>query len=210
MTRGYFISLEGVEGVGKSTAMQHIHTLLTSANLPFISTREPGGTQIAETIRQVVLQHHDESMHEDTELLLMFACRAQNVAQVIKPALKQGQWVLCDRFVDASFAYQGGGRGINLKRIEGLAQWVLEGLKPDLTLLLDAPVEVGFKRIHQRGDKDRIESEGLTFLNKVRNTYLARAEQEPERFRIINANQDLEHVHADITNTITQFIASKA
>ncbi len=192
--QGVFISIEGVEGVGKSTLIKAIEKYLQQKNIAFIETREPGGTPIAEAVRNVLLGHFDETMCADTELLLMFAGRAQNISQVIRPALEQGKWVISDRFTDASFAYQGGGRGINKVHIAELAKWVQGDLKPNVTLLLDAPVELGLERVKSRGAKDRIETEGIAFFNRIRESYLALAENEPERFSVIDATQDVESV----------------
>ena len=200
--RGRFISIEGVEGVGKSTALQFLQQYLTQQQITFVLTREPGGTPIAEEIRKILLTPHDEVMCPDTELLLMFAGRAQNIAQVVLPALRRGHWVLSDRFTDASFAYQGGGRGIALQHIVELARWVQGDLKPDLTLLLDAPVDVSFARVSSRGAKDRIETEGVTFFARVRQSYLDLAEREPERFRIIDATQSLVNVQRQLVRAI--------
>lgn len=209
MKKGLFISVEGGEGVGKSTAMKAITDYLQSAEIDFVLTREPGGTEIAEAIRQVLLQNYTESMHVDTELLLMFACRAQNVAKVILPALQAGQWVVTDRFADASFAYQGGGRGIAMQRIAQLSQWVLGDLQPDITILLDAPVAVGLARIKDRGAQDRIESEGIEFLNRVRNTYLDLAKRFPHRYHVVQADQSLANVHQQIIEVIKPFVNKK-
>lgn len=206
MSKGFFITIEGGEGVGKSTAIKAITQFLQSADIDYVLTREPGGTEIAEAIRQVLLNKYTEPMCADTELLLMFAGRAQNISQVIKPALQKGQWIVSDRFVDASFAYQGGGRGIDLQRIAELAKWTIGDLQPDMTILLDAPVEIGFHRIQNRGAKDRIESEGLDFLQRVRDQYLQLAKQYPQRFRVIDADQALEKVHADIFAVLKPFV----
>lgn len=200
--RGIFISFEGVEGVGKTTAVQFVRDILAEHGIPYVTTREPGGTEIAESIREILLKHHQEPMSKDTELLLMFAGRAQNIERVILPALGEGKWVLSDRFTDASFAYQGSGRGVDDAHIAELARWVQRGLKPDVTLLLDAPVDLAFHRVKSRGAKDRIEAEGQTFFERVRAGYLELARQEPERFRIIDATKDLPEVQAQILKVI--------
>jgi len=187
---GRFITVEGIEGAGKSSVM----------------TREPGGTPIAEEVRKILLTKHDEMMSPDTELLLMFAGRAQHISQVILPALQRGHWVVCDRFTDASFAYQGGGRGIPLSHIRELASWVQADLEPDITLLLDVSVDVGFSRITGRRAKDRIESEGRDFFERVRQRYLIRASKFPQRFHIINAEQDFEMVIAEAMNVLNPLI----
>jgi len=200
--RGCFISIEGIEGVGKTTVLECIRNRLDEKKISHIVTREPGGTPIAEAIREVLLSHYNEMMCPDTELLLMFAGRAQNIAQVILPALQRGQWVLSDRFTDASYAYQGGGRGVDIKHITELAKWVQGDLRPNLTLLLDAPVEVGLNRVKSRGAKDRIETEGVGFFERVRQTYLKLAEKESNRFKIVNTNQNLENVKQKILSLI--------
>lgn len=203
---GKFISVEGIEGMGKSTAMEYLQSVLQAAHIPFVVTREPGGTPIAEQIREILLAQHEEFMHPDTELLLMFASRAQNISQVILPALQRGQWVVADRFTDASFAYQGGGRGIALTRIAELARWVHADLNPDVTLLLDAPVEIGLSRLVHRGVKDRIEHEGIEFFDRVRHRYLERAKKFPQRIKIIHADVDLEQVKQQMLAQINPMI----
>ena len=193
-----FITVEGIEGVGKSTAVATLATLLRAQGRALCVTREPGGTDIAERIRHVLLEHHREPMAVDTELLLMFAGRAQHIASVIQPALARGEWVLSDRFTDASYAYQGGGRHIADERIAILEQWVQGALRPDITLLLDAPEALALGRAKQRSDPDRIEQETLDFFGCVRAKYLARAEAEPERFYCIDASKPLEEVETQL------------
>lgn len=207
--KGRFITIEGVEGAGKSSVLRYVQHLLEQANIPCIVTREPGGTPIAEEIRKVLLSKHDEMMCPDTELLLMFAGRAQHISQVILPALQRGQWVISDRFADASFAYQGGGRGVPLTHIRELASWVQGDLEPDLTLLMDLPVEVGFSRIDSRGAKDRIESEGIDFFQRVRDSYLKRAQKFPDRFRIINAEHDFETVKEEVHTVLRSLMSEE-
>ncbi len=202
MKRGAFISLEGVEGVGKSTCLLYIQSLLDAAGVDYVLTREPGGTPVAEGIRQILLDEHMEAISQNTELLLMFAARSQNVNEVILPALNAGKWVIADRFTDASFAYQGGGRGISLQDIAMLAKLVQGDLQPNITILLDAPVEVGLARIQQRGAKDRIETEKREFFERVRAQYLASAQKYPQRFRLVNANQELTAVQAKLSEII--------
>jgi len=202
MTAAKFITIEGVEGVGKSTARDFIQNVLDEANIAYVSTREPGGTPIAEEIREVLLKQHNEIMSPHTELLLMFAGRAQNISHVIHPALQRGQWVISDRFTDASFAYQGSGRGVPLEEIRELEQWVQGDLQPDLTILLDAPVEVGMARIQKRNTKDRIEQEGIDFFKRVRERYLIRAKKFPSRFCVINAEQPLAQVQEEIKKAV--------
>lgn len=193
-----FITVEGIEGVGKSTCIAYISKYLMQKKIPLCVTREPGGTPIAEQIRQILLTRHTEIMADDTELLLMFASRAQHLTRVIKPALAAGKWVLCDRFTDASYAYQGGGRGVALERIAILETWVQHDLRPDLTLLLDAPVEQALMRMKHRAHPDRIEAEQQQFFQRVRDTYLLRAAKSPERYRVIDASVPLEKVELQI------------
>ncbi len=206
MKRGAFISLEGIEGVGKSTALLHIQSMLELAGIEYVCTREPGGTPLAESIRQLLLGQHGEVLSANTELLLMFAARAQNIQEVIVPALESGKWVVADRFTDASFAYQGGGRGIALDHIASLAQLIQGDLQPDLTLLLDARVEVGLARINGRGEKDRIESEKNEFFDRVRQQYLRLAKQHPARFRVVNAEQTLNEVKQQLSDEINRLV----
>ncbi len=204
--KGYFITVEGIEGAGKSTAMQYCRQLLESKDIPLVVTREPGGTPVAEEIRQLLLHYHEESVCDDTELLLMFAARAQHLAKLIKPALEAGKWVLCDRFTDASFAYQGGGRGIPVERLQIIEEWVQRGLQPDLTLLLDLPVEQGMARIQKRSTKDRIEKEKNDFFQRVRDMYLQRAEQYSDRYRIIDASLNVGSVEPQIEQQLQALI----
>lgn len=195
--KGKFITLEGGEGVGKTTNVPFIKAYLQAQNIPVIVTREPGGTPLAEQIRQLLLQKHEESLTSHAELLLMFAARSQHLNHVIKPALAQGTWVLCDRFTDATYAYQGGGRGTALDAIRWLENFVQEDLRPDLTLLLDLPVETGMARAKSRaGQLDRFESEHLYFFNQVRQVYLHLAENYPNRIKVIKADQPLDEVQA--------------
>ncbi len=193
-----FISLEGVEGVGKSTAIRFLEQQLQKRGIHYTRTREPGGTTIAEEIRKILLTKHAEYLCPETELLLMFASRMQNIEQVIKPALARGEWVISDRYTDASFAYQGGGRGIAEHKIAALAEWIQANVVPDLTLLLDAPISVGLERINRRTDKDRIELEEADFFTRVRETYLALAEKYPHRYSIIQAHHPLPEVQNQI------------
>lgn len=195
---GRFITLEGVEGVGKSTNLAHIQSRLEAAGLTVVVTREPGGTEMAEEIRSLLLQPRSESVSEMAELLLMFAARAQHLHALIKPSLEAGYWVLCDRFTDATFAYQGGGRGMSLDWIKTLELMVQQHLRPDLTLLLDLPVEIGLERARQRSELDRFEAEQRSFFEQVRRVYLHRAEQEPNRFAIVDATPAIEQVQAQI------------
>ncbi len=197
-----FITIEGTEGVGKTTAVRIIQDYLTEHHQEFVSTREPGGTAIAEQIRTILLTPHDEKIIPTTELLLMFASRAQHVANVIVPALQANKWVISDRFVDASYAYQGGGRRIDLSKIALLDQWTVGDAQPDLTILLDASPEIGLARAKNRGPHDRIEQEKIDFFERVRAVYLKRAEQFPERFRVVDATQSLESIEQEIKSCL--------
>ncbi len=201
-----FITLEGSEGVGKTSNMEYIKSMLGDAKINYIETREPGGTPLGEALRQTLLGEDFKGMSDDTELMLMFAARAEHVAQVIKPALEKGQWVLCDRFTDSTYAYQGGGRQLDISRIEGLEQWVLGDLRPDLTLLLDAPVEVGRERAGKRSAPDRFEQERDAFFNRVRDSYLDRAKKDPARMKIIDASLDLKSVQKQVHNILLQYL----
>lgn len=187
MTRGKFITLEGGEGAGKSTLLAGLQKHLLAQGVDLVQTREPGGTPLGEAVRAIVLDPAHRGMSAESELLLMFASRAQLVRECIEPALAAGRWVLCDRFTDASYAYQGGGRGVPMERIALLEQWATHDLTPDLTLLLDLPVATGRARAAGRGEADRIEVEGDTFFERVRTAYRSRALAEPGRFRIIDA-----------------------
>ncbi|MGZ8136074.1 MAG: dTMP kinase [Methylococcaceae bacterium] len=198
MTRGKFITLEGGEGVGKTTNLSFIKEHLQQRNIPVVVTREPGGTIFAEQIRSMLLNTNSEAISEKTELLLMFAARAQHIKHVIEPALAQGNWVLCDRFTDATYAYQGGGRNMKISAIKWLENFVQCKLRPDLTLLLDAPVEVGIERARERAAFDRFESEKISFFEQVRRAYLLQAELYPERIKLIKANRPLSEVQSAI------------
>lgn len=208
-TKAKFITLEGSEGVGKTTNLEHIKELLTQHGIDFVVTREPGGTELGEQLRELLLGHQHDGMADETELLMMFAARSEHLDKVIKPALANGQWVLCDRFTDATYAYQGGGRGIDLNRISILEDYVQGDLRPDLTLLLDAPIEVGRERAGKRSAADRFEKEQSDFFNKVRNAYLQRAADDPERMKVVDAAVDLEAVKVQITQQIECFIGEK-
>ncbi|ARS49674.1 dTMP kinase [Ectopseudomonas hydrolytica] len=195
---GLFITLEGPEGAGKSTNREYLAERLRERGVDVVLTREPGGTPLAERIRELLLDPSDEPMAADTELLLVFAARAQHLQQVIRPALAKGCVVLCDRFTDATYAYQGGGRGLSIERIAQLEQFVQGELRPDLTLIFDLPVEVGLARAAARGRLDRFEQEGRGFFEAVRQAYLQRAAQAPQRYRVLDAGQTLAQVQADI------------
>lgn len=204
--RGQFITIEGGEGVGKSTNIACIESFLQQQAIAYIKTREPGGTPLAEELRQLLLSPREETVSEKTELLLMFAARAQHLQQVIIPALQQGLWVVCDRFTDATYAYQGGGRGLSIEMIAALEALVQESLQPDLTLLLDVDVSTGLSRLQNRDTIDRFEREEQHFFESVRTMYRQRAQQFPERFRIIDAGQALADVQQDIITTLRAFI----
>jgi len=201
--RGKFITVEGIEGVGKSTNMDFVASVLTAQGNKVVRSREPGGTPLAERVRDLLLAHGDEVLGATAELLLFFAARSLNVNNLIRPALARGEWVLCDRFTDASRAYQGAGRGIDRQRIEILADWVEDEVRPDLTLLLDAPVEVGLARASRRGAADRMESERVDFYERVRAAYLELARTEPERVVVIDASLDLTDVQAQILRALS-------
>ena len=200
--RGRFITVEGIEGAGKSTQMDVIRDFLTAQGIRVVVTREPGGTHLGESVRELLLDPANRGMHTDTELLLVFAARAEHVHAVIEPALSAGEWVLSDRFTDATFAYQGGGRGTDAARIAVLEEWVQGSLRPDLTLLLDLPVENGMARIVQRGAPDRFEREGAAFFERIRATYLERAAAEPHRFRCIDASASVETVSREVIDAV--------
>jgi dTMP kinase len=195
---GLFITLEGPEGAGKSTNRDYLAERLREQGVEVLLSREPGGTPLAERIRELLLAPSDEPMAVDTELLLVFAARAQHLQQVIRPALARGCVVLCDRFTDATYAYQGGGRGLPIERIAQLEQFVQGDLRPDLTLIFDLPIEVGLARAAARGRLDRFEQEGRGFFDAVRHAYLQRAAQAPQRYHVLNAAQTLEQVQADL------------
>ncbi|NIL93715.1 MAG: dTMP kinase [Woeseiaceae bacterium] len=208
METGKFITFEGIEGVGKSTNIGHFVTAVEAAGHEVLVTREPGGTPTAERIRDLLAEHGSEAMPEVAELLLVFAARAIHVDNLIRPALQQGTWVVSDRFTDSSRAYQGGGRGLPQEDINRLADWVHGDLEPDLTILLDAPVETGMERAGDRGDPDRFESEDPGFFRRVRDTYLQLAQAQPERFVVVDATQGLEAVQSAIESIAHQIINS--
>lgn len=203
---GLFITLEGPEGAGKSTNRDYLAQHLRDRGLDVLLTREPGGTPLAERIRELLLAPSDEPMNADTELLLVFAARAQHLAEVIRPALARGAVVLCDRFTDATYAYQGGGRGLSVERIATLERFVQGGLQPDLTLLFDLPVEVGLARAAARGRLDRFEQEGQAFFEAVRQAYLDRAKDDPQRYRLIDAAQPLASVQQSLDGLLGQIV----
>lgn len=196
--RARFITLEGGEGAGKTSNLQFITQCLQEHDIEFVVTREPGGTPLAEDIRALLLRHHEERMCEMTELLLIFAARAQHLDQVIRPALKAGKWVVSDRFTDATYAYQGGGRGLNQQTIASLESLVQGQLRPDLTLILDLPPHIGLERARKRASLDRFEQEKLEFFDRVRDSYRARAAAEPGRCVLIDASRTLDLVQKDV------------
>ena len=204
LTEGRLITLEGIEGAGKSSHMQFIAEKLQQADKEILLTREPGGTTLGEGIRDLLLKKNEEAIFGETELLLMFAARAQHVQQIILPAMTKGKVVVCDRFTDSSYAYQGGGRGISIEKINQLESWVLSGFKPDLTLLLDLSVETGLSRAKARGEADRFEIETVNFFQNARDTYLEIAQAEPDRVKIINAEQQLEAVQSSILEVLVE------
>ena len=206
MKKGLFITLEGIEGAGKSTAVDFIEDFLTKEGHDVIKTREPGGTVVGEQIREILLKNENYTLTYDTELLLVFSARAQHIQEVILPALSSGKIILCDRFTDASYAYQGGGRDIDASRINLLEKWVQEDLRPNLTLLFDLDVSIGMQRTKKRSDADRFEREEINFFEKIRNTYLERAKNEPQRFRIINSASSLESVKEQIITILKDFL----
>jgi dTMP kinase len=204
--KGKFISLEGIEGVGKTTHLRFIVEYLHDQNIPVLATREPGGTPLADEIRHFLLADHEESICPDSELLLLFAARAQHVARVIQPALDDHKWVICDRFTDASYAYQGAGRGLGDAKIALLENLVQGNLRPDLTILFDAPLNVAFERMKQRGKIDRFESESILFFERVRNAYLDLAAQHPHRIKIISTDCSIEETQADIIRLLDEVL----
>jgi len=202
--RGVFITLEGGEGAGKSTQMRRVREWLEQRGHEVIATREPGGTALSELIRDVVLHGDHPDMSAHTELLLIFAARAQHVESLIKPALEAGRTVLCDRFTDASFAYQGAGRGLPRSDIAALEQMVQGDLRPDLTLLLDLPVETGLARALERGSEDRFETQSRAFLERAREAYLQRASEFPQRYEVVDAAHNEQHVWRQIKTVLGQ------
>ena len=198
MNRGKFITIDGVEGAGKSTQIDLVCEHLIQKGIKVVRTREPGGTEVGEKIRSVLLDVENQEMHSDTELLLMFSSRNELIQNRIIPALEEGCWVVSDRFTDASFAYQGGGRMLNLDRISKLADWVLGDFKPDLTFLLDVTVEVGMQRIETRAAKDRIELEERAFFERVRSVFIQRSEAFPERIKLIDATASVNDIQSKI------------
>jgi dTMP kinase len=206
IVKGRFISLEGIEGSGKSTQLSLVIDYLQSKNIEVVSTREPGGTLVSERIRDVLLDNNLPRMHMDTELLLMFAARVEHVKTIIEPALDSGKWVVCDRFYDATYAYQGYGRQIDLKRIDVLKDFSIGELAPDLTLLLDVTLDVSMDRVAERGNKDRFENEKIDFYKKVRDGYLTIADENPDRVVNIDATRSIQEVQTAIQVKIDELL----
>ena len=213
MNRGKFITVEGGEGAGKSTNLDFIQQYLErfstdsemDQGISVVRTREPGGTGIGEKLRLLLLDKEQSSIVDDAELLMMFAARAQHLQQIILPALEAGQWVLCDRFTDASYAYQGGGRGIPVERIATLENWVQGDIRPDLTILLDLDVAKGLERASNRSEPDRFELEQQAFFQRVRQAYLDMAKTDQQRYRIVDASVSLDAVQKQISEVLNTF-----
>ncbi len=206
MTQGRFITIEGVEGVGKSTNIALVKSLLEARGYEVLLTREPGGTPTGERIREILLDKDEQAMTAMTELLLVFAARSQHVSQVIMPALAAGQWVISDRFTDSSYAYQGGGRELGIEIVAALEAQVLADFRPDLTIVLDVDIATGLERATREAEADRFESEQASFFQRVRETFLTLAEA--DRYRVIDAGQPIEQVQVDLTEVIVEFIGS--
>ena len=200
--RGRFITVEGIDGAGKSTQIDTVAAALRARGVPLVMTREPGGTSLGEALRDLIL---NQPMTAETETLLLFAARAEHLARVIRPALAAGQWVLCDRFTDATYAYQSGGRGVPGKRIAALEHWVHPDLQPDLTLLFDVPPEVAAARLARARTADRFEAEEAGFFAAVRREYLARAESDPGRFFVVDGTRDPGELRAQLTRLMQQW-----
>jgi dTMP kinase len=208
MSRGAFITLEGGEGAGKSTNLDFVKQWLGRLHKEVVVTREPGGTDFGERVRQILLHAHDLSISSDAELLLVFAARAEHLRKLIEPALSAGKTVVCDRFTDATYAYQGAGRGIDSRRIAQMEEWVQGGLRPDLTLLFDVPVQVGLERANRRSNPDRFEQERGEFFERVRQCYLASAAREPRRIRVVDATEAPGAVEAQIAHILEEFFGA--
>ena len=206
--RGKFITIEGTEGVGKTTNIQFIQSWMDKHKLDYATTREPGGTPLAEQIRELLLSPREESVSNSAELLMVFAARAQHIYQVIEPSLSEGAWVLCDRFTDATYAYQGAGRLMDTGLITELEMMVQGSLRPDLTLIMDIPVQIGLKRAGERSTPDRFELEQVEFFERVRSQYLQIAKDNPQRYVVIDASKPLEAVQAQIGAALERFLES--
>jgi dTMP kinase len=209
-SRGLFITIEGGEGVGKSTNIAALEDYLRGNDIDLVMTREPGGTALGEDLRGLLLQLREEPVSDLAELLLIFAARAQHISEVIEPALARGQWVISDRFTDATYAYQGGGRGVDIETVRQLEDLVQGTLRPDLTILLDVPVAVGMERARGRGELDRIEREDLAFFERVRAAYLQLADRGGGRYRVVDAGQPLEQVQRDVLKIGADLLACRA
>ncbi len=207
MTLGKFITLEGGEGAGKTTNLEFIAKYLEAHGKHVTVSREPGGTPIGEDIRTLLLKKDKQSISKDTELLMIFAARAQHVTEKLLPCIKAGQWIVCDRYIDASYAYQGGGRNMNIQKINVLEEYFANQLKPDLTLLFDVPVDIGMNRVRQRSAPDRFESEEMNFFQSVRDSYLSRALAYPDRIKQIDGSQSLELVQLKITQYLESLLS---
>jgi len=207
LQRGQFITFEGIDGAGKSTHLAWLEHYLQDKGLEVVVTREPGGTALGEALRQLLLDHR-QAMHSETEALLMFAARREHLDKVILPALSRGAWVISDRFTDASFAYQGGGRGMSTEKLEKLEQWVQEEFSPDLTLYFDVPVTLGRERVQSARVADRFERETDSFFERVRQAYLQRAQQFPQRIRIVDGSQPMTAVKAAVAEIVEDFWAN--
>lgn len=207
MKRGMLITVEGIDGSGKTTHIEHICAHLTDRDIPVFKTREPGGTKMGEALREILIHRIDLGMHAETELLLMFAARMEHCEKVIGPALEKGTWVVVDRFIDATYAYQGGGRGVAADRIQLLETWTLKGMLPDLTILLDLPVDVSLARTNARkATTDRFELQNRKFKNTVREAYLERAAKDPKRIKVVDAAANLDHVKQAIQDTLDSIL----
>ncbi len=211
MYKGLFITVEGVDGAGKTTHIPFLARFLNDAGLEVIITREPGGTRSGEALREILLHQPDTPICGDTELLLMFAARMEHLKQVILPAVQSGKCVLCDRFTDATYAYQGGGRGIDENRIARLEEWVQNGFQPDLTLVFDVSVEVGLSRTQGRGDQsDRFEQEKTAFKERVRRVYQDRAQRYPDRIKLVDASHSIEEIQQVLIEHMESFLVSRS
>ena len=206
---GRFVTVEGLEGAGKTTCLEYVRDWLRRRSIEPVMTREPGGTALGEDVRSLLLSHRHDGMSAEAETLLVFAARAEHLAKVIRPALTAGSWVVCDRFTDATYAYQGGGRRLGAERIATLEQWTQGELRPDLTLFLDVSIDQGLERAAQRGELDRFESEKRDFFHCTRNAYLALCEQEPERIKRLDASQSIEGVQAALDRVLEEFMNGK-
>ena len=207
MRKGMFVSLEGIEGAGKSTHMPALVDLLESHKIPCLATREPGGTELGERVREILLSKSQAPLCVEAELLLIFAARAEHVHTCIEPALRAGSWVLTDRFLDASFAYQGAGQGLGVDRVEQLTQWLLPDLRPDLVIVLDTSVETALERVQKRGQKkDRYEENNPEFFTRVRQYYLDQAASQPDRYRVVNTERPIDKVNTELLEILRGLI----